>query len=181
MRLTADATGAVVEIADDGVGGADPAAGSGLRGLADRVEAVGGRLLFRPAAGRCHRGAAADRSRTERNSMYLTADSPPLHASSASTHASPAFRYGILHSSGGRAVAVDQPAAERGDGEPDRSAVGREPRVVAEHTADHEGERQPDRNRPGSQRRQPVEHPAECEQHVAEQAADLQDRGSSAR
>ena len=46
VRLNRDATGAVVEIADDGVGGADPAAGSGLRGLADRVEAVGGRLLI---------------------------------------------------------------------------------------------------------------------------------------
>ena len=33
-----------VEVADDGAGGADPARGSGLRGLADRVEAVGGRL-----------------------------------------------------------------------------------------------------------------------------------------
>jgi signal transduction histidine kinase len=33
---------AVVEVADDGVGGADPARGSGLRGLADRVEALGG-------------------------------------------------------------------------------------------------------------------------------------------
>jgi signal transduction histidine kinase len=35
---------AVIEIADDGVGGADDARGSGLRGLADRVEALGGRL-----------------------------------------------------------------------------------------------------------------------------------------
>jgi signal transduction histidine kinase len=34
----------VVEVADDGIGGADPAAGSGLRGLSDRVEALGGRL-----------------------------------------------------------------------------------------------------------------------------------------
>jgi signal transduction histidine kinase len=33
-----------VEIRDDGVGGADPAAGSGLRGLADRVAALDGRL-----------------------------------------------------------------------------------------------------------------------------------------
>jgi signal transduction histidine kinase len=33
-----------VEVVDDGVGGADPSAGSGLRGLADRVEALGGRL-----------------------------------------------------------------------------------------------------------------------------------------
>ena len=34
----------LVEIADDGVGGANPAGGSGLRGLADRLEALGGRL-----------------------------------------------------------------------------------------------------------------------------------------
>ena len=34
----------VVEIVDDGVGGADTEAGSGLRGLADRVEALDGRL-----------------------------------------------------------------------------------------------------------------------------------------
>jgi signal transduction histidine kinase len=33
-----------VEIEDDGVGGADPGRGSGLRGLADRVETVGGTL-----------------------------------------------------------------------------------------------------------------------------------------
>jgi signal transduction histidine kinase len=32
----------VVEVSDDGVGGADPGEGSGLRGLADRVEALGG-------------------------------------------------------------------------------------------------------------------------------------------
>src|SRR6478672_1442667 len=35
----------LVEIADDGVGGADDSLGTGLRGLADRVEALGGRLL----------------------------------------------------------------------------------------------------------------------------------------
>ena len=34
----------VVEVSDDGVGGADPGGGSGLRGLSDRVEALGGRL-----------------------------------------------------------------------------------------------------------------------------------------
>jgi len=33
-----------VLVSDGGVGGADPARGSGLRGLADRVEALGGRL-----------------------------------------------------------------------------------------------------------------------------------------
>ena len=45
MRLTPTARGVAIEIADDGVGGADPAAGSGLRGLADRVEALDGHLL----------------------------------------------------------------------------------------------------------------------------------------
>ncbi len=36
--------GLVVEVLDDGVGGADTERGTGLRGLADRVEALGGRL-----------------------------------------------------------------------------------------------------------------------------------------
>jgi signal transduction histidine kinase len=40
-----------IEIADDGRGGADPAAGSGLRGLADRVAALGGRLDVRSPVG----------------------------------------------------------------------------------------------------------------------------------
>ena len=40
-----------VEIADDGVGGADSSGGSGLRGLADRIEALGGRLRVRSPAG----------------------------------------------------------------------------------------------------------------------------------
>ncbi|HET8948924.1 MAG TPA: histidine kinase [Solirubrobacteraceae bacterium] len=35
---------AQVEIRDDGIGGADPAAGSGLRGLVDRLGALGGHL-----------------------------------------------------------------------------------------------------------------------------------------
>ena len=42
----------VVEVADDGVGGARAVNGSGLRGLADRVEAVDGRLRIEsPASG----------------------------------------------------------------------------------------------------------------------------------
>ena len=41
----------VVEVADDGVGGADPAAGTGLRGIADRVEALHGRLEISSPAG----------------------------------------------------------------------------------------------------------------------------------
>ena len=35
---------ATVVVADDGVGGADPTLGTGLRGLADRLEALDGRL-----------------------------------------------------------------------------------------------------------------------------------------
>jgi signal transduction histidine kinase len=42
---------ATVEVHDDGVGGADPSAGSGLRGLADRVSALGGRLEIESPAG----------------------------------------------------------------------------------------------------------------------------------
>jgi signal transduction histidine kinase len=41
----------VVRVRDDGPGGADPACGSGLRGLADRVEALGGSLHIRSALG----------------------------------------------------------------------------------------------------------------------------------
>jgi len=42
----------VVEIVDDGIGGADTERGSGLRGLADRVEALGGRLrVWTPRGG----------------------------------------------------------------------------------------------------------------------------------
>jgi signal transduction histidine kinase len=41
----------IVTIADDGVGGADPGRGSGLRGLVDRVQAVGGRLEVSSASG----------------------------------------------------------------------------------------------------------------------------------
>jgi signal transduction histidine kinase len=41
----------VVAVADDGVGGADPRRGSGLRGLRDRVEALGGRLSVESPVG----------------------------------------------------------------------------------------------------------------------------------
>jgi signal transduction histidine kinase len=47
-----------VEVADDGIGGADPAAGTGLRGLADRIEALGGTLTVESAPGRGTRLAA---------------------------------------------------------------------------------------------------------------------------
>ena len=44
--------GVIVEITDDGVGGADAALGSGLRGLADRVAALDGTLTVESPAGR---------------------------------------------------------------------------------------------------------------------------------
>jgi signal transduction histidine kinase len=45
VRLWRTGSVVTIEIADDGVGGADETLGSGLRGLADRVEALEGRLL----------------------------------------------------------------------------------------------------------------------------------------
>jgi signal transduction histidine kinase len=42
---------AVVEVADDGIGGADPARGTGLRGLVDRVSALDGRMVLDSPAG----------------------------------------------------------------------------------------------------------------------------------
>jgi signal transduction histidine kinase len=54
VRMTASGTGGVltVEIADDGIGGASTQGGSGLRGLADRVEALGGRFTVSSPPGR---------------------------------------------------------------------------------------------------------------------------------
>ncbi|RAO27245.1 Histidine kinase [Micromonospora saelicesensis] len=46
VRLTRAGGDLVVEVTDDGHGGADPARGTGLTGLADRVAAVDGRLLL---------------------------------------------------------------------------------------------------------------------------------------
>ena len=42
----------VVEIEDDGAGGADPAAGSGLRGMVDRVQALDGVVAITSPPGR---------------------------------------------------------------------------------------------------------------------------------
>jgi len=52
VRVTRVGDRAVIEIADDGIGGADATRGSGLRGLHDRVEALGGTLrVVSPAGG----------------------------------------------------------------------------------------------------------------------------------
>ena len=46
-----DAGALVIEVADDGIGGADPARGSGLEGLEDRVEALDGTFEVESPAG----------------------------------------------------------------------------------------------------------------------------------
>jgi signal transduction histidine kinase len=53
IRVSRANGAAVIEIADDGIGGADESAGSGLRGLADRVAALDGtlRILSPPGEG----------------------------------------------------------------------------------------------------------------------------------
>jgi signal transduction histidine kinase len=54
VRVDVDADDSLVQLAirDDGVGGADPARGSGLIGLTDRVEALGGRIEITSPPGR---------------------------------------------------------------------------------------------------------------------------------
>jgi signal transduction histidine kinase len=52
VDVGADAEGLCVRVADDGIGGAALDRGSGLRGLADRVQAVGGRLELDSPPGR---------------------------------------------------------------------------------------------------------------------------------
>jgi signal transduction histidine kinase len=53
VRLDVDLDGntLVVEVRDDGVGGADPARGTGLTGLVDRVDAAGGVLVITSPTG----------------------------------------------------------------------------------------------------------------------------------
>jgi signal transduction histidine kinase len=45
VRIARVGSRVVIEVSDDGAGGADPDGGSGLRGLADRVETLGGSLV----------------------------------------------------------------------------------------------------------------------------------------
>jgi signal transduction histidine kinase len=52
VAVTRDGDRVLVDVTDDGIGGADPAKGSGLRGLADRVAALDGRLEVESAPGR---------------------------------------------------------------------------------------------------------------------------------
>jgi signal transduction histidine kinase len=55
VRTRSQDDGLVIEIADDGIGGADPSTGTGLRGLADRLASVDGSLEIRsPVGGGTH-------------------------------------------------------------------------------------------------------------------------------
>jgi signal transduction histidine kinase len=53
VQIALNAGGSTLRLAihDDGIGGADPARGSGLVGLSDRIESLGGRLQIASAAG----------------------------------------------------------------------------------------------------------------------------------
>jgi signal transduction histidine kinase len=51
VRVAEEDGALVVEVADDGVGGADASCGTGLLGLTDRVEVLGGRLSVESPAG----------------------------------------------------------------------------------------------------------------------------------
>jgi len=51
VELDAQDGTVTLSIRDDGIGGADPAQGSGLVGLSDRIEALGGTLEVRSPAG----------------------------------------------------------------------------------------------------------------------------------
>jgi signal transduction histidine kinase len=52
ISVTSGAGTVVIVVSDDGAGGADPRAGSGLRGLADRIETLGGTFRVDSAPGR---------------------------------------------------------------------------------------------------------------------------------
>ena len=68
---------ATVTVCDDGVGGADPAGGSGLRGLAARVEALNGRLDVDspPHGGTAHHGRDSARPERADQAVSVTAAS----------------------------------------------------------------------------------------------------------
>ena len=55
VRLSVEHDHLHVHVQDDGVGGAEPSGGTGLRGLCDRVEALDGRLEIDspPGGGTC--------------------------------------------------------------------------------------------------------------------------------
>jgi signal transduction histidine kinase len=70
-----------IEVADDGVGGANPATGSGLRGLQDRAEALGGHFAISSPPGRGTRLAANIPVETQPSRAGPPPSTPPLEVS----------------------------------------------------------------------------------------------------
>ena len=58
ISVASDAGRILIVVSDDGVGGTNPATGTGLRGLADRVETLGGTFRVESAPGLGTRRAA---------------------------------------------------------------------------------------------------------------------------
>ncbi len=52
LAVSRDGSRLLLRVSDDGIGGTDPTRGSGLRGLVDRVEALGGRMSVSSPPGR---------------------------------------------------------------------------------------------------------------------------------
>jgi len=51
VSVTETERGLLIEVSDDGVGGAEPARGGGLQGLEDRTAAIGGRISIKSPLG----------------------------------------------------------------------------------------------------------------------------------
>jgi signal transduction histidine kinase len=83
VTLTYSSGRLIVEVVDDGVGGADPRLGSGLVGLADRVGALAGRLDVVSEPGRGTRIAATLPCAPIQNSGNLAGDEAPPEGSTA--------------------------------------------------------------------------------------------------
>jgi signal transduction histidine kinase len=52
IRLARQSGSALIEVEDDGIGGVNPDAGSGIRGLIDRIDALDGSLDIRSEPGK---------------------------------------------------------------------------------------------------------------------------------
>jgi signal transduction histidine kinase len=82
VRIGRDGDDIVVQVSDDGVGGAQVEAGTGLRGLQDRLAALDGRLdLHSPPGGGTVLRATIPCAATTLVAEAHDADRPPLPAS----------------------------------------------------------------------------------------------------
>jgi signal transduction histidine kinase len=68
----------LIEIVDDGIGGTDPSRGSGIRGLADRVEALDGRLEVESPPGAGTRIRAEIPAIPTANTLSIRGDRSPI-------------------------------------------------------------------------------------------------------